>query len=224
MDITIAIGDKLPSLKGKRFIPRIEKETPGFIVNRLIVASSAYVNWMVDYAEENGISYESIDADVADLGMGPCQRWDYLGLETIFNVLTYFSEALSPNFAPGKVLTEFVNKGTLGRKTGSGFCEWTEDGKPKLKGAEKAGLFDQELFFALQLNEGCRLLEEGVVSGYKMIDETMVKTMQMPGPFGAGKRNYEKWSKLLNEFADKTGWGYFRPCELMKTGGFVKMR
>jgi len=77
---------------------------------------------------------------------------------------------------------------------------------------------------AVQLNEGCRLLEEGVVSGYKIIDDTMLAGMDMPGPFSAGKRNYEKWAELLEQLANKTGKEYFRPCTLMKSGGFIKMR
>lgn len=48
--------------------------------------------------------------------------------------------------------------------------------------------------------------------------------MNTPGPFGGGKNQYEKWSNLLNDLADKTGKEYLRPCELMKSGGFVKMR
>jgi len=224
MDITVAIGQKLPCIKGKRFIARIEKESPGFIVNRLTIASNAYLNWLVDHAFENKISFEKIDADVVDFGLGPCAKMDYLGLETIYNVLKYFSDAISPDFAPGKVLTKLVKEGNLGRKTGKGFCEWKEDGQLKNPSSEKAGLFDIELFMALQLNEGCRLLEEGVVSGYKTIDDTMLAGMSMPGPFGAGKRNYKKWAQKLEEFVQKSGKTYFLPCELMKTGGFIKMR
>ena len=50
MEITISVGQNLPCLKGKRFIARIEKESPGFIVNRLTLASSAYFNWLFDEA------------------------------------------------------------------------------------------------------------------------------------------------------------------------------
>ncbi len=39
-----------------------------------------------------------------------------------------------------------------------------------------------------------------------------------------GKKQFEKWSKLLDDLADKTGKEYLRPCELMKSGGFVTMR
>ena len=159
METTIEIGRVLPALKGKKYVARIEKESPGFIVNRLTIASSAYLNWVLDQAMEKGIAFEEIDADFGTLQeLGPCSKWDYLGLDTVYNSLKYFESTLSPDFAPGKALTKLVNEGNLGRKTGKGFCEWTVGGKPKLDKNKKAGLFNTELFMAIQLNEGCRLL------------------------------------------------------------------
>ena len=225
MDIAIAIGKKLPALKGKRFLARIEKESPGFIVNRLNIASAAYLNWIIDEAFKLGIPMENIDADIRELReLGPCAQADYLGLDVVYNSLKYFEDALSPDFAPGIVLTKLIDEGNLGKKSGKGFYEWSEDGKPKIDKSKKANLFNIELSMALQLNEGCRLLEEGIVSGYKEIDDTMLAGMGIPGPFGPGKRNYTKWSKLLEEFVVKSGKKHFKPCELMKSGKFIKMR
>jgi len=96
-----------------------------------------------------------------------------------------------------------------------------KEGKPNLTTNEKAGLFTPEIFFAIQLNEGCRLLEEKIVDGYKIIDEAMLAGMDMPGPFGMGKKNYEKWSKMLIELVEKTQIKYFIPCEMMKSGEFL---
>ncbi len=224
MEITMAIGRKLPALKGKRFLARIEKESPGFIVNRLIIGSSLYLSWLLDHAMEKGIPIEQIDADVGGLQeLGPYAKWDYLGLDIVYHALSYFSETLSPDFTPGKTLTKLVNEGNLGKKTGKGIYEWVND-KPKLNTKKKAGLFNFEMFYAVQLNEGCRLLEEGIVSGYKVIDETMLAGMDMPGPFGAGKKKYIEWSKLLEDFIERSGLHYLKPCKLMKSGAFVKMR
>jgi len=223
VEITATIGQKLPALKGKRVTPII-KESPGFIVNRLTITSNIYLSWLLDEAMKNDIPFSCIDADVANLGgLGPCAKLDYLGLETIFNVLNYFAEVVSPEFKPGKVLSTCIKEGNLGRKTGKGLYVW-KDGKPILDNLEKAGLFNPELYMAIQLNEGCRLLEEGIVSGYKIIDDTMMAGMDMPGPFGSGKKNYEKWTKLLEEFSEKSGIEYVKPCDLMKSGEFLKMR
>ena len=115
-----------------------------------------------------------------------------------------------------------VEKGTLGRKTGQGFYDWSK-GRPQPDMSVKAGLFDVNVLFAISLNEGCRLLEEGVASGFKIIDDANMAGMQ-PGPFGAGKRNFAEWSELLEKLVSETGKEYLKPCELMKSGGFVKMR
>ena len=52
----------------------------------------------------------------------------------------------------------------------------------------------------------------------------MLKGTNMPGPFSAGKLNFKKWSKLLEDIAEKTGKNYLKPCEIMKSGDFLKMK
>ncbi len=36
--------------------------------------------------------------------------------------------------------------------------------------------------------------------------------------------NRERWPKLLEEFAEKTGKEYLKPCELMKSGKYREMQ
>lgn len=224
VNIALEVGYKFPALKGKRFIPVIERESPGFIVNRLTISTSLYLNWLLEYSLEKSIPLEQIEADAIDVkGLGPYAKWDYFGLDTVYNTLLYFSQVLSPEFKPGKTLIKLVSEGNLGKKTGKGLFEWKE-GKPIINLEKKANIFNIELFMAIQLNEGCRLLEEGIVSNYRIIDETMLAGMDMPGPFSPGKNNYQKWTKLLEDFEEKSGIAYLKPCDLMKSGGFVNMR
>ena len=224
MNIGVEVSNSLPCLKGKRFVPKVLKDRPGFIVNRLNAPVQIYLNWVFDQAAEKGIPWEQIDADAAGLmPMGPCELADYVGIDTMFHVGNYYVETLSPDFKPGKVLTKMVEENKLGRKSPQGFFDWSA-GRPKIDKSKKAGLFSVENSMAIMLNEGCRLLEEKVVSGFKVIDDANMAGMNTPGPFGGGKKQFEKWSKLLEDLADKTGKDYFRPCELMKSGGFVSMR
>lgn len=229
MDIGVQVAESLPCLRGKRFVAKVLKDRPGFIVNRMNAPVQIYLNWVFDQAAEKGIPWEQIDGDAGKLmPMGPCELADYLGIDTMYHVGNYYAETLSPDFKPGKVISKMVEENKLGRKTGQGFYNWKENltpkGRPKIDKSEKAGLFSPEYSMAIMLNEGCRLLEEGVVTGYKIIDEANMAGMNTPGPFGAGKNQYEKWAKMLEELADKTGKDYLRPCELMKSGEFVKMR
>ncbi|TFG05814.1 MAG: 3-hydroxyacyl-CoA dehydrogenase [Promethearchaeota archaeon] len=224
MQIGMDVAESLPCLKGKRYVAKVLKDRPGFIVNRLNAPVQIYLSWVFDQAKEKGIPWEQIDADAAGLmPMGPCELSDYVGIDTMYHVMTYYSQTLSPDFKPGKVLTEMYESNKLGRKTGQGFFDWS-GGRPDIDKSKKAGLFEVENSMAIMLNEGCRILEEGVASGYKIIDDANMAGMNTPGPFGAGKKNYEKWSKMLEELADKTGKDYLRPIDLMKSGGFSKMR
>ena len=220
----IALGKRFPALKGKRYIAQIEKESPGFIVNRLTISITPFLSWILDMATEQGIPYGKIDNDfISPPELGPFAKWDYLGIDIANDVMNYFVETVSPEFAPGKTLKNLLKEGNLGRKTGKGVYEWIE-GKPDIKTIEKADLFNLEQIYAIQLNEGCRLLDESIVSGYKIIDDTMLAGMDMPGPFGAGKNNYEKWSLLLEEIVETTGITYYKPCEMMKSGAFLKLK
>lgn len=224
VEITREICERFPALQGKRFIPILQKESPGFIVNRLTGATFLYLNWLLEFSREKGIPLENLDADAEDLAkVGPFARMDHLGLDTVNNALNYFAEELSPDFTPGNMIKGLVEKGHLGKKTGKGFFEW-KNGEPHILKAEKAGILNIELIMAIQLNEGCRLLEDQIVSGYKLIDDAMMAGMNLPGPFGPGKRNYVKWTQILEEFVENSGIKYLKPCELMKSGGFIKMR
>ena len=226
LDIGVELGKRLPCLKGKRISVRIEKESPGFIANRLLMPPIIYLSWIFDQAFEKGIPWEQIDADAEArklIPMGPCELNDYLGLDTTYNVLKSYEKIFSPDFAPGKAITNLVREGNFGRKTGRGFYDWTT-GRPEINLNIKAGILNPEMTMAIMLNEGCKLLEEKIVSGYKIIDDVMLAGTSMPGPFGPGKRNYEKWSKMLEDFVEISDKKYLKPCDLMKSGGFIDMR
>ena len=227
-ETTMQVAQSLPCLKGKRYIAPVLKDRPGFIVNRLNAPAQIYLAWVFDRAAEQNIPWERIDADSAGkTPMGMCELADYVGLDTMLHVSAYYKENLSPDFEPSKVVKKMVDAGNLGAKTGKGFYDWSEgrEGiKAKVKAAEPSGLFNLEFTMAILLNEGCRILEEGVASGFKVIDDANMAGMNTPGPFGAGKNNFEKWSQMLEDLAIKTGKEYLKPCELMKSGGFVSMR
>lgn len=226
MDIGEAVANILPCMRGKRMVARLEKETPGFIANRINIVGLLYLDWIVDQAAEKNIPYEQLDADLIDImNPGPFELLDRIGLDTVYNALKYFEETISDDFTPGNTLSKLIEAGNLGVKTGRGFYDWTLGESSKIKAAKKAGLLNPELVLALQLNEGCRLIEQGIVNGYKIIDDVNFAGYGNPGPFiGGGKKNFERWAQLLEEFAEKSVKSYVKPCELMKSGAFRKMR
>ena len=226
MEIGIKISKSLPCLRGERYIAKVLKDRPGFIVNRLNAPGSIYFNYLLDQCLEKGIPFESLDADYGSGGpMSPLVLTDYTGIDTGYHVRNYYAETLHEDFKPGKVITQMYEEGKWGRKTGQGFYDWSKGRpQPDFSKIEKAGLVDLEIGLAIRLNEGCRILEEGIASGWKVIDEANMAGMNFPGPFQYGIKTWEKLVKKLEEFADKIGSEYLKPCELFKSGKFIDMK
>lgn len=108
------------------------KDTPGFIVNRLMVP---YLLSAIRALEQGVASAEEIDQAVK-LGlrhpMGPFELLDYTGLDINLHVSEiFFDEFKDPNMAPPALLKRMVLAGRLGAKTGRGFYEYDETGKRK---------------------------------------------------------------------------------------------
>ena len=225
LKIATQIGRKLPSLEGERLLIELQRESPGFITNRIVSSTEIYINLLIEQAIAKNIPFEHLDADVIDfMPEGIFYLCDKIGLDTVFNAMKYFEETLSPDFAPHELFTKFINENNLGQKTGRGFYDWSQNEEPSIDPSKKAGLVDIELLIAIQLNEGCRILEEGCVSNYKIIDKAVSTGFHLPGPFAMGKKNYKQLVVKLDELAELTGRKYLKPCKLMRSGGFLDMR
>ncbi|MHA1727520.1 MAG: 3-hydroxyacyl-CoA dehydrogenase family protein [Promethearchaeota archaeon] len=216
------VGENFPSLEGERFILRLEKETPGFVANRLTLARAIHLNWILDTAIEQGITLDQLVAGGLRLiGL------DIVGLDTIYNTWKYLEENLSPDFAPGKVITQLLESGNLGKKTGKGIYEWNENG-PIIKDIsvdDKTKEFlsvnrNKNLAMAIRMNEACRLLEEGVIKGYETINKVDKIGDNRQETFVLGLEKYKEWSEILEKFAQKMGKPYLKPCDMMKSGRF----
>jgi 3-hydroxybutyryl-CoA dehydrogenase len=122
-DETINISREFAKSLGKT--PVIAKDTPGFIVNRLLFAFQLNAVRML----EAGIATrEDIDTAIK-LGlnhpMGPLELCDFLGLETGLSMAETMYEAYKdPQYAPPILFRKMVTAGWLGRKTGKGFYEY----------------------------------------------------------------------------------------------------
>ena len=147
---------------------------------------------------------------------------DFTGRDISYHGSLYYSEKLSPDFKPGKVLRMQNEKETLGKKTGQGFYDWSK-GRPQPDLSKKAGLVNQDIFNAINANEGCRILEEGVISSWKVIDEAILAGMNFPGPMEYATKNYERLVRLLNETAEKLSKPYLKPCDLFRSSKFINM-
>ena len=224
MNIGVKVSKTLPCLRGERYIARVQKDRPGFIVNRVLAPRGIYFNYIIDLAYEKDYPWEQVDADLTgpNTPMSSLTLADFTGRDISYHGALYYSEKLSLDFKPGKVLRMQIEKGTLGKKTGQGFYDWSK-GRPQPDLSKKAGLVDPETFNAINANEGCRILEEGVVSSWKVIDEAILAGMNFPGPMKYATKNYERLARLLEDTAEKLGKPYLKPCDLFKSGKFVDM-
>ncbi|MDH5644888.1 MAG: 3-hydroxyacyl-CoA dehydrogenase NAD-binding domain-containing protein, partial [Candidatus Heimdallarchaeota archaeon] len=102
----------------------IANESPGFIVNRLLIPqlNEAY------YALQEGVATVE-DIDIAmKIGlnhpMGPLKLSDFIGLDTILFIAEYLHQELGEKFRPCPLLKKMVKSGKLGVKTGEGFYKY----------------------------------------------------------------------------------------------------
>ena len=108
---------------GKKVV--FAKDSPGFIVNRLLIPFILNAIEMMD----NGIaSKEDIDSGV-NLGlnhpMGPLALADLIGLDTVYFIANaIYAELKDPRYISPPLLGKMVTAGWLGRKTGKGFYEY----------------------------------------------------------------------------------------------------
>jgi len=107
------------------------KDTPGFVVNRLLVP---YMTQALLMLERGDATREDIDTAM-QLGcgypMGPLTLTDYVGLDTTLFILQGWKERYpdEPAFEVPAILEKLVAEGKLGRKTGEGFYKWDGDKK-----------------------------------------------------------------------------------------------
>lgn len=112
--------------------PVAAKDTPGFIVNRLLVP---YLLEAIRMVERGDATPQDIDTAMrlgCNFPMGPVHLLDYVGLDTTQFIADgwetrYPKEELFK--VPG-MLKKLVQEKRLGRKSGRGFYEWEGD-KPK---------------------------------------------------------------------------------------------
>ncbi len=98
-------------------------EVPGFVVNRILNSAVSEV-WRA--TEEEGLDLKEVDKIVQEskaAPMGPFFLTDLLGLDTVLHVAEHLHESYGDRFYVSSKMTELVNAGNLGQKTGKGFYE-----------------------------------------------------------------------------------------------------
>lgn len=101
-------------------------DSPGFIVNRILLPT---LNEAMKLVDSGVATKEDVDKAMmlgANFPMGPFALADYVGLDVALAALTTLHEAFGDYYTPSKSLTELVENGHLGMKTGKGFYEYAK--------------------------------------------------------------------------------------------------
>ncbi|HWQ60766.1 MAG TPA: 3-hydroxyacyl-CoA dehydrogenase NAD-binding domain-containing protein [Negativicutes bacterium] len=122
-DDTINTLKELAVKMGKAPV-EVKRDTPGFIVNRLMLPQ---IREAVKILEEGVASIEDIDTAMK-LGlnhpMGPFTLMDFTGIDVHLFVLEYFRREMGDAYMPPLLLKQIVQAGNLGKKTGRGWYDY----------------------------------------------------------------------------------------------------
>lgn len=108
-------------------VVEVKKDTPGFIVNRIMVPQFIEA---IRLLEEGVASAEDIDKAVKfglNYPMGPFELQDYAGVDIGYYVMEYFSKEFNDSrFAPPLLMKQMMRAGRFGKKSGAGFYNYEE--------------------------------------------------------------------------------------------------
>ncbi len=110
--------------------PCVVNDYPGFIANRILMPM---INEAILALHEGVAGVQEIDT-VMKLGMahpmGPLQLADFIGLDVCYSIMKVLHDGFgNPKYAPCALLSNMVNAGFLGVKSGEGFYRYSKGSK-----------------------------------------------------------------------------------------------
>jgi 3-hydroxybutyryl-CoA dehydrogenase len=124
-DDTVTMAAQLAKKLGKITV-EVKKDTPGFIVNRLMIP---HLIEAIKLVEEGIATPEDVDSAVKNglnYPMGPFELMDLTGIDICYFVNEYFSKELNKElkWISPHLLKTMVRANRLGRKTGMGWFDY----------------------------------------------------------------------------------------------------
>ena len=208
----------------------------GFIGNRMLGPYLREAQFLV----EEGASVEDVDGALYDFGMamGPLAMSDLAGIDVGWRARQEFRHLLVPGVRRPLVADQLYALGRYGQKTGRGWWQYDERRKSSpdpetaaliAQTASQAGIAQRSItrdeivdraIFAL-VNEGARLLEEGVALRAVDLDIVYLNGYGFPawrgGPmFYADTVGLQTVLSRVEEFAERHGSSLWSPAPLLK--------
>ena len=122
----LATGVAVAICAGKT--PIVVNDAPGFLVNRVLFP---YLREAITLFTESG-AILPIDSAIKAWGMpmGPLELMDEIGLDVGRLIFDSLSLSLGPRLSSPSILEQAINRGWLGKKSGSGFYLYRKEEKP----------------------------------------------------------------------------------------------
>jgi 3-hydroxyacyl-CoA dehydrogenase len=193
-----------------------------------------------EFLVEEGASVEEVNQALYDFGMamGPLAMADLVGLDIAWRIRQVFREVASPGVRQPQVIDLLYKLGRFGQKTGRGWSSYDAARKPswdpettalieqvaRQAGIERRRISAQEIVdrcvYGL-VNEGARLLEEGIAQRASDIDVVYLTGFGFPvwrgGPmFYADTVGLPQVLKRIEEFQAQYGPGLWTPAPLLR--------
>ena len=124
---------------------KVAIDLPGFIGNRL---QHALAREAMSLVQKGVATPEGVDEVVKSslairlLFTGPVEQRDFNGLDTHLSIAKYLYEDLEDTHVPLKILSDKVDAGKLGIKTGEGFYDWRSKIKEEVIAKKNQDLID----------------------------------------------------------------------------------
>lgn len=202
---------------------RAHKDSPGFIVNRVLVPLMNEAAWMV---HEDEATIEAVDATGKfgmGLPMGAFELSDLVGIDVAVDIGEYIHDQLGDAYEPCPLLREKVAANELGQKTGKGFYDHDNGGVSVSRDAQSDEIAERLL--AVMANETAQLVTEGVADA-SAIDVALELGAAFPdGPATlADQHGLDALIDHLEDRYDETGAARYEVAdgfrEIAATGGF----
>ncbi len=198
----------------------VAKDTPGFIVNRV---ARPYYGEALRIYEEGIADFATIDWAMTEIGgfkMGPFMLMDYIGNDINYAVTesVFSSFYFDPRFKPSFTQKRHFEAGFLGRKSGRGYYDYSENViliKPQKDFALGTLIFER--IIAMLINEAFDALFMNV-SSKEDIEIAMTKGVNYPkGLFQwADELGLDYVLSILSGLFEEYGEDRYRPNPLLK--------
>ena len=195
------------------------KDTPGFIVNRV---ARPFYGEAIRIFEEGLANFETIDWAMKEIGgfrMGPFELMDFIGNDINYTVTKtvfeefYFDQRYKPSFTQKRLM----EAGYLGKKTGRGFYNYTDESEKNISKNRELGKNIVLRILAMLVNEAADAYYLNIASK-KDIDLAMTKGVNYP-------KGLLKWAdeigvdtifKILETLYNKYCEDRYRPSPILR--------